>query len=160
NIIKSSDGEAHSSASALFVPSSLRGMKLALRRIPHRIPTLSAHHHHQQNHHTSAAHRTNPTAPPPSRLSVQSRTPGTRTHSQPLAARSCFSTSTTRHTSPQQTVTMANRVHRVTMFKLPNKDHQEKLLAAYRTLSAEHHHQQNHHTSAAHRTNPTAPPPS
>ncbi|EGY19843.1 hypothetical protein ACHAP6_006894 [Verticillium nonalfalfae] len=32
---------------------------------------------------------------------------------------------------------MANRVHRVTMFKLPNKDHQEKLLAAYRTLSAE-----------------------
>ncbi|KAG7146034.1 Fusaristatin A biosynthesis cluster protein like [Verticillium longisporum] len=32
---------------------------------------------------------------------------------------------------------MANRVHRVTMFKLPNKDHQDKLLAAYRTLSAE-----------------------
>ncbi|CRK47046.1 hypothetical protein BN1723_007304 [Verticillium longisporum] len=138
-----------SPASLLLVPSSLRGMKLALRRIPHRIPTLSARHHHQQqNQHTSAAHRTNPTAsharssghnaiPLPNRLSVRSRTPGTPTHSQPLAARFYFSTSTTRHTSPRQTVTMANRVHRVTMFKLPNKDHQDKLLAAYRTLSAE-----------------------
>ncbi|PNP44869.1 hypothetical protein TGAM01_v209975 [Trichoderma gamsii] len=29
---------------------------------------------------------------------------------------------------------MAQRVHRVTMFKLPNKEHQEKLLALYKTV--------------------------
>ncbi|KAH7358281.1 hypothetical protein B0T11DRAFT_299362 [Plectosphaerella cucumerina] len=32
---------------------------------------------------------------------------------------------------------MADRVHRVTMFKLPNKQHQETLIAAYKVLSSE-----------------------
>ncbi|ROT37610.1 hypothetical protein SODALDRAFT_351849 [Sodiomyces alkalinus F11] len=32
---------------------------------------------------------------------------------------------------------MADRIHRVTLFKLPNKEHQEQLIASYRVLSSQ-----------------------